>query len=384
MKYFLYLLFFALLHFESLTIVGDIKIAQAWKILFIIYALISVKFKIKKNNILSIFWIISFLGFFISFFNDSFFEDIGYNLRVLLIPVFLNFVLLKPKLFKKNALEKISTFVIVSSLFYYFGLISPITSSIVLDNGYEESVGFIGFFQKAHGANSVLSIIAITSWVNLINNQNNRRLNLVIFTLSLIFIFLTFVRTGLFALFGVILFTLLKESKQGKFKKILLFFIIISTSLFYINNNESIKNRFLDKTENNIDKDYSDRVGSSRLLIWSKYIDTYMNYNLANKLIGTGEFKGKNKFSENYGIALIPHNGFIEILAYRGLLGVIVYIFLFFILWKLKFKNKTDELLNKSYVFFFLAIMSTQGLNLVYEFIFISIVISRSNKHLKN
>lgn len=383
MKYILYLIFFVLLHFESLSIVGDLKISQVWKGLFIIYSLFSVNFQFKKNKILSVFWIIAFSGFFVSLINGSFSQDFSYNFRVLLVPFLLNYILLKPEILKKNTLEKISIFVIVSSLLYYFELILPITSSIILENEFSKDVGFVGFFQKPHGASSVFSIIAVTSFINLINNEKNRRLYLGIFIISVIFIFFTYVRSGLLALLIVILINLFRKSNQKLIKKLSFSLIILAVSFFYVSNNESIRNRVLDKTEFNQDKDYKERAGSSRLLIWGAYIKTYTNYNVFNKLIGTGEFSGKNKFAEEYGIPLIPHNGFIEVLAYRGVLGVILYLILFSRLWKLKFNNIRDELLNKSYIFFFLSFMFSQGVNLVYEFIFISIVISRSKKQVK-
>lgn len=377
-----YILVGVLLHFESLSILG-IKIAPLWKGLFILFVFSNSRIVYNASSVIKIYWFIFITGLISSIINGNLFVDIAYHLRVLLIPCILSFILTFGKGWDTlKAFLSLATFVLFASGLYFFGLLEPITESIELTSTGEVLKGFVGFFQKPHGANSIFSIISITSLVFIVENKPYNKRLILIFLVAVLMMFSTYVRTGLLALFLVTLYLSKERTYYSKKMKLSILMVSMVVSVFYVQGNEAVKNRLLDKTENNLDKDYTERVGSSRLLIWAAYLDMYKSSSVVDQIIGVGEEKAKTKFEKRFGMKLIPHNGFIEVLVFRGLIGVFLYTILLRELWsKQSFESRSDILLIRSYVIFIISLMLTQGVNLVYEFVFISLgILSKKQK----
>lgn len=384
-KYIYIFIIIVVLHFESIYLTGSFKIAHLWKGLLIIYLLTSVRFRFKKDKIIILLFSIFFTGFLCSLFNGSIIDDLVYHSRVLIFPLILNFILIKKSyLNSKFAFEEISAFVIFISFFYLFGFIDPVVDSFEFDDPLATNFGFVGFFQKSHGAGIFFSIVSITALVKLYMNKKSDILLIYITISSLIFSVLSYVRTGLLPFIIICIFLLFSKTKINFAKKIIISLIFVFFAINFISNNEFYKNRLLDSSEQQINKEIDERIGSGRIIIWASYLELYKNNNLTEQLFGLGEYNSRQKMKNIYGLPLSPHNGFIEILVYRGILGIILYALLLINLWKLKFFYQKDKILMQSYVIFFLCIMSTQGVNLVYEFLFFSILISKSTKFQKS
>lgn len=371
-----------LLHFESISILG-VKIAPLWKGLFILFVILNGRIVYNASSVVKIYWYIFITGLLSSIINGNVLVDMAYHLRVLLIPCMVSFILTFGKGWDTlKVFLSLATFFLFASGLYFFGLVQPITESIELTSTGEVLNGFVGFFQKPHGANSVFSIIAITSLVFIVENKPYNKRLILILLVAVILIFSTYVRTGLLALFLVTLYLLKEPTYYSKKLKLSILMASMVVSVLYVQGNEAVKNRLLDKTENNRDKDYTERVGSSRLLIWAAYLDMYRSSSVVDQFIGVGEEKAKTRFEKKFGMKLIPHNGFIEVLVFRGLIGVFLYTILLRELWSKKsFESRSDILLMRSYVIFILSLMLTQGVNLVYEFVFITLgILSKKQK----
>lgn len=85
------------------------------------------------------------------------------------------------------------------------------------------------------------------------------------------------------------------------------------------------------------------RITSGRSLIWETILRAYKNLPFSKQFFGSG-FGFTNRLSMaaaiNREVGLYAHNDFVEILATHGILGIILYIFAFAILFSAFFKNK--------------------------------------------
>ena len=125
----------------------------------------------------------------------------------------------------------------------------------------------------------------------------------------------------------------LKYFKQFFVKKdfvLLLIFAIISLviALPFISN--SIENFIL---RADVDSNRGD-IGSGRSIFWSLAINSFFSGNPFNMLLGHGYFAINDMLEQKYGLAIGAHNGFIDHLYTFGIVGLLLYVSIYFVLYK--------------------------------------------------
>lgn len=179
--------------------------------------------------------------------------------------------------------------------------------------------------------------------------------NKIGFLLTTICIVLTFSRGAYISIIITSLLVFILAVKQkGKLKNtfiIILLLLGISQSLtfFGINYFGFIENRF-----SNISND----GGSGRIVLWMNAIETFKN----NPIMGIG-LNGTLKYNEvHYGNAVYIHNTMLEVLSETGLIGFIIFIFLWTSIFitsiNLYKKNKSTKFLLATFVAIFIQMLS--------------------------
>jgi len=325
-----FLIFFSLIYFENLSI-GSIKLTLVWKIPFLIYIIIylltpggkksNVNFS-KPAIILGVQKNLN-LGFLYSM--DSIVQFIkGVNL------------FLFTKFFISNSsfsagriryyLIMISIFIIVSFIPFQLNLIEPLSTGIDTET-FGASSGIIGIFNTAHNAAITLSLsIFCLIYFIKIFDYNTKILITTIISYGIFLMLFTYTRTGLVALLGSCVLYFYSINKGVKiYRFVLLTVLICIPIIFIINSSESLKNKILDKRDNNSEVDFNS-VGSGRLYMWSINIYNWYEGTIDEKIFGVGREKALEMMNVKIGRPFFSHNEFVDILLRHGLLGLFLYL----------------------------------------------------------
>ena len=129
-------------------------------------------------------------------------------------------------------------------------------------------------------------------------------------------------------------------------------------------------------------------LGSGRSTFWKYIIDSYLNGNPINMIVGYGFFSVNSLLNLKYGYAIAAHNGFLEYLYSFGLIGFSIYLSIYFRLlgyYKSLKRNKSiyaSMILMMFLVFSLRSITSHGDLNISYIpfFLPIAILMARPQK----
>ncbi len=203
---------------------------------------------------------------------------------------------------------------------------------------------------QAGGPNSFADLITITAVYSLFKYKNSYVFFIV--PMALIAVIVTYSR---FSLIVLILFTFLKLIKEKLYTQLLVSVLVLSIAAIPL----GVYERFMNDDNNGI---------SDRLLMLESSIDYFNSSALELKIIGNGSnqliFESNNiylydEFEKNpysYG----PHNSLIFYLINYGIVGVVLYILIFRVL----FKRKLDFDFNLiTLLAFFILSMSTDLLH---------------------
>lgn len=88
-----------------------------------------------------------------------------------------------------------------------------------------------------------------------------------------------------------------------------------------------------------------DSIGSGRFEFWAISIDSYLNGNILNIIVGYGYFAINALLDKKYGVAISAHNGFIEHIYAFGLIGFFIYLSIYYNIYRLyiRLKKLKDE-----------------------------------------
>lgn len=99
--------------------------------------------------------------------------------------------------------------------------------------------------------------------------------------------------------------------------------------------------------------DFMYRITSSRSLIWENIWTNYLKLPFSKQFFGSGfGYTNRVSLSINRGTGVYAHNDFVEIIATHGILGIILYLIAFFILFKVFLKKKNIPILISALTIF--------------------------------
>jgi O-antigen ligase len=340
---------------------------------------------------------ISQYGFLYSFkniFNLSLFrypiENFYHTLVIFNFPFFYN-------LFRNNFntktliiyIKRLSIFSIISAIPFHLHLLEPLGSAYRISNfdtsyGASET-GYVGIFQNAHGA----SIITTFAVINLIFFYKREKIlsYLVVGSLGILNVYMTYVRTGyVLLIIGLTLITLFGTKFYEKFRVILIGTIAL-VILLYFADTELLINRLFNINKYNVENrtiNYNvEALSSGRTLFWVVNITNWWESDILLKMFGFGEEVAKDNMEKTIGMRLFSHNGFIDSFIENGLIGLFLFIGLFYYILKLVINNKGSTFFYlgiASFIMFILMNLFQGGYYFLME-IFIVLNLSLLNNH---
>ena len=151
-----------ILHFEGNVFFG-IKFSHLWKVIFFIYVLYQFKDFKKLNSPANIFIYFFILTIINSIARGNFFDDLVYNLYIIIFPSIVLLLYNKMSIKAYVVLTNLCYTIVIVLLFYFFGLFE---SNYVSGYDYETInfspvVGFVGPFQTSHLCSIFCSFLSI-------------------------------------------------------------------------------------------------------------------------------------------------------------------------------------------------------------------------------
>lgn len=387
-----FILVFIIVYLDPLQF-GPFKWSQIWKSIFILFVFFRY-FLLKKNKLILVnIYVLLSLNFLITL---SFFIDplslLTHCLSFLFFPSIFLFFYYNYRSFEdyEAILKFSSSFVIVSFIPFYFGLLPELGKSYDLSVlGDVGSNSLVGLFQRPHSAALILSYASLTMLFFLQSSKSKRKrlFYILMFLLSVLLVLKTYVRTGLLMIIiGFFIFYFYKSTYVKKTKVLVITFIIGLTGLIITSSNEAnvYEMRMFGETEysGNSKNDELDlnQISSGRLSIWeSSFASWNEKDSVMDILFGIGENELLKRNYQKIGFSVFSHNGFLDMLVVNGLVGLIL--FLLF-LWKwyniIKSTNQGPRPLPSSRLYalsvFFMYVISCffQGGPIIYDSIFIS------------
>lgn len=356
-----YINYLILLYAFTLSFPSEIKrIVAILMILLWITDKTKYNFRLPKTNIFLFFWI--FIGYcLLSYFwsDASFYEALKYIKRYwYYLPIFIIFKYLKEEYFEYSISFFLLGMLISEILSYgnYFSL-----WQIGLGRPHDPTV----FMQ--HTLYSIfLSITAIFLMSKVIYEKDKKRklMYLLFFTTVIINLLVNSGRTGYFTLFITIIIVIITIYKMN-LKIISGTTIMISIVLFLAYNlSPNFKNRISDinsdVTKIIDNSNYNTSIGA-RIGFWiiTKEIlkdNPLFGVGIANNINKKNEYITTNDLENFKYIKILVHfhNNFLEIITQFGIIGLSIFLYLFYLIARIKIKDKTIYILKISALSIFL------------------------------
>lgn len=318
-----------LFHFEALSL-GPIKLAELWKGSLLVYLLfvLTQKGKIKPYFygpllLLSIMQLVN-----IELINNPL-NSIKLFATTLIIPLIGMYAIkFSPKQLQKSLLY-FSSFFILSFVPYQIGLLSSLGSAYELLGYGSEDKGLIGPFATSHDASTALAsslLVVVFFWLS---NTYSKWLLSVLFALGFYFLFLTYVRTGM-AMFAIGLLPIAWYFGKRNLVNLFRLAIVLSFSILFIFSwvisDETMMNRITGERASSSEMESFEQLGSGRGKLYLTSLQIYAEANITEKIIGVGQSEAKQRMYDKTGWLSVPHNGFLQLLLFNGILVLILFL----------------------------------------------------------
>lgn len=327
-QFFFACLFFASLNFEMFSIVGEEGFSVS-KLCMIFYILSSIPMGL--SNMLDSRDIKQYLiAIFVSFFfmvlssivhSSNMIFDTTMFLNILMFWVLLNHFRRDNRLFDQGLLFFALSGCLVSVLFH-FGI--GVEAS---DNIYEERFSIFGDNENTVGFKMTLGILFLLNYC--LNGSGDKPIRypwlLLCIAPMLLLLFATASRGAFLMLaVGLVYFVLARPTKKKGTEFLWLAFGVVILFLGYklVLDQEVLMSRLLRTKETG--------SLSSRDVIWKMYLDLIFD----NPILGVGFSGGVKTAMVNFGVRKNPHNVFIEVALYSGILGFIPFMYFIYHLYK--------------------------------------------------
>jgi O-antigen ligase len=182
------------------------------------------------------------------------------------------------------------------------------------------------FWTDPNYLGSMLAIGIVISFFYFMNKVKDpmayRVLYLLVFIAGCVTLGMLASRGAFFAVFVPVLFILYK--KTNSIKNIVFVILLISIAFIVISSTN-----YFDSLGARIAED--DRTGSTRTVIWESSFNSFLRLNMPTLLIGGGTNYSYVLVGKSLGMAIFsPHNNFLGILYDYGILGLIVFLSIFY------------------------------------------------------
>ena len=353
-----YTLIFYLFYFDPLIVFG-VKFALVWKflLLFIIGCYLILK-KVKIELWISIFFLQAFQQFFNAEIFESFISNFSNAIKILVLPVFYLFF---RYYFKNNEKRTIpilillSIFVIISFIPFVFKMIEPLSIGYDLSKYDSEEFGLIGVFQNPASASIHLTFATIILFYFIRHKKKYDKLfYYIIMLIGIICTYYTYIRTGifLFIIWGV-LFSIKKNGIKSIISLIPLAIIIFITLNYLLDFDPVFKMRVNDTSIYNYSAS-ENQYGSGRIYFIEEGFNIFSEVSLTEEVFGIGQTGLLQKMQEKIGLSLFTHNVFMDKLLSVGILGLLIFIYSWWLLYRKIMRDK-----NKNFNYFIVSIFIT-------------------------
>lgn len=364
-KYLLFsLLLLLLLHFETFYI-GSIKFSHLWKGILLVFLIIKI-FITKQKVDYFIYKPLLFIAF-LQLLNIDLFQEpiyaISNFLIFLLIPVAGLFILTLKSKTIKDSLIFFASFFILSFIPYYLNWLPSYGKAYDLDMLGIIGTALVGPYQNPHGASITLAtslVVIVYFWFE---GSLNKQYLLTIFILGMIFLFSTYVRTGV-AMFiiGFLIIQLsflFREKKiKGYIKQVFMIFSIFIVLGYFILPNQGIIERLTGQSKY-FKEESIESIGSERGLIYATSLKLSSESNIVEKIIGMGRIELLNRMYKTIWLRVGSHNAFLDFLLVNGIIGLLAFLtYLIKIIKFLKNNRKSNYWFLSISLFFCLLVMS--------------------------
>lgn len=344
---FLFLVFFLIFYLEPIILLG-IKFAVIWKFFLFIYIIVKFKNSLKPTDTIGKY------GFVYTVKNLFNLSAIRYPLQnayhtivIFNFPFLYNWLrnnFTERKLLKM--IKRISIYVIISALPFYLRLIEPLGSGVETSTFNKDikylSYSFSGLFQSAHAA-SIISSFAVLNLV-FFYNREKKIVYLFIALLGIVNIYMTYVRTGyVMLILGLLFFVYIGTNYKEKIKALVLI-IVASFTLIYFANTDLLINRLFNiskySSSNEVISYDPEALSSGRTLFWAINLVEWWNSDYLVKVLGLGEDVARDNMEKTIGLRVFSHNGFVDSFIENGIIGLFLFLGMFYYILKLLINNK--------------------------------------------
>ncbi len=341
---FFFSLFFILFYIETISI-GSIKFAVLWKIFLI--GIILLYLNSSKSKSLKKFIFFGYLYSLKNFFNESAFASSPYFIsasteviKSAFIPLLTHGFMLLQKNRNLNLysmLLTLSIYIVISTIPFLLGIIEPLSKGYDLSLfGLDEAYGFIGIFQVPHSA-AVTIAFAIIILIYEIEKNSSSKFKTIYSVLILLGLWAeiqTYARTGFAILLLAGAYLLLVNKSIKYYIKISIPLVLLGTGLYaYYLSSEVLQMRINGTNKHMQNSQTEADVGSGRFKFQEAAIDNLFSSDFQVIAMGLGIEIAKDMMSEDVHLRIYSHNGFVDVLQFNGLIGIVIYsIFLIYMI----------------------------------------------------
>lgn len=345
---FRYILFFIpvfiLLYFETEDI-GNLSFSQLWKIPLCLWLIVYVVVKEKKQTppFVKIYYLLAIKHFVNPGFMTNILTCFKEGIRFVFLPLLyesFNRSGMKIKTLK-NILVVLSQYFILTNIPFLLGWFK--SRGIGLE--YGDLQAYSGVFQNQHAMSLIMSLCILVLLFfmkeNFFIGKLSRTYNMFLVLLAMYALYLSFSRTGwLMCLLGImLLFVPDKVNRKQVLTSIFVMLLLLVGLKFMMENNLDFRNRILGI--NAVTNEQMD-IGSGRGEYMKNAIDYWKEGNILELFIGRSKDGLLEYEYVRTRMHIGAHNGFIDILACNGILGLLFFLaFLYTLLIFIRRRKKT-------------------------------------------
>ena len=372
-------LLISLIYMDSIESFPEI-FSILWKVAFLSFPILFFLIRLYGNVQIFIFAFLlcTFKLVFHSNFGYGLAMDINEALKLIVVPIFAIFIGSYPE---KYSLSKLKQQLVThkQNLIWFIFILFSLNVLFLLDilpqfgmmrelDRYGISMYPLnGIFYHVSISSKVFALLGIIVMFSrtFIIEHYNRLIYYYLYILSVLSIILAFTRTGwVLFLFALIYNVVINRQLRVFIFTILIFFI---ASIAIPNLSEGIKNRLINtpKTSGNLEE--LNELTSGRVGLYKASYEIFKELNLYEKLIGIGKKETLNKMNRRLRVNVVPHNRFIELLLYGGIINILLFFVAIMYLLYFSFNSKVDvetQLVRAMFCVFIISLFPSHGLGL--------------------
>ncbi|SVB17712.1 uncharacterized protein METZ01_LOCUS170566, partial [marine metagenome] len=373
------LLLIALIYIDNIENFPEI-LSFLWKMIILSFPIVYFLIKLYGHVQIFIFALLlcALKLIFNSEFGDGFTMNASESLKLIVIPILAIFIGTYPRQFSHSKLKKqlhshkynLIWFILIllsSNVLFLLNIFPQLGMIKDLHDFGLPMYPLNGIFNHISISSKVFSlvgIIVIFSRKFIVENYNKIIYN-YLFIISGISVLFAFTRTGwIIFLFALIYYGI----TCSQFRPLIFSLVIFFFSFIIIPDlGEGIKNKLINtpKTAGNIEE--INKITSGRLGLYEASYKIFKDLTIIEKLIGIGKKETINKMYKMLRNTAVPHNRFIEILLYGGIINLLLFLVAIIYLACFSFNSYIDvetQLVRVIFCVFLISLFPSHGLGL--------------------